>query len=411
LLLFSGQLNSIVVNKNLTYILFFAAIPALFSCKDKTEYRVGSDFEIYVQHFEQEAATRNRTFNFKSSGLIIEFSDLKEGVAGLCNYEKPIRIEVDKAYWDSLGLQNGTDQMREELIFHEMGHGILNRTHTNSVLLNDEWKSMMCGGNVVSGRTWNLNYHGERRAYYLDELFNESAPVPAFATESFNTDTADFVQVYRDEFTSTASTKWKLGQTNNGKATIENSMLKYESQSSVNLIVLIATPVNVLSDFSFECTLQYTGTDDSKYGIVYGTYTDENQQAATSGASLEYFLINNDQKATIGNRSWFSYFTQVTRDQIVPKSLNKIKVVKKGCMMYFFINGQYAYRSEMVNSANGYNFGFSVPPKSTLYADNFRIAQSSSSMNAEYRVKKAETSQFEIREIKAELGTGTIKNK
>jgi hypothetical protein len=144
---------------------------------------------------------------------------------------------------------------------------------------------------------------------------------------------------------------------------------------------------------------------------VYGTYADENQQTAASGASLEYLLINNDRKATIGNRSWFSYFTQVTRDQIVPKSLNKIKVVKKCSMMYFFINGQYAYRSEMVNSAAGYNFGFSVPPKSTLYVDNFRIAQSSGSMNAKFRMKKAETSQFEIREIKTELGTRTIKDK
>ena len=399
------------MNKHLSYILLFAATATLFSCKDRTEYRVASDFQIYVDRFEQEAAARNRDFNFESSGLIIDFSDLKDGVAGLCHYEKPIRIEVDKEYWDSLGEQEGTELMREELLFHEMGHGILNRTHTNSVLINDEWKSIMCGGDEITGRTWNINYRGERRNYYLDELFNESTAQPAFATEGLIADTTGFLTTYSDEFTSTASTKWKLGDTNNGTATIENGMLKYVSKSSVNLIILIAARTDVQSDFIYECTLQYRSTDNTaKYGLVYGTYTNESATTTGTGASLEYFLINNDRKATVGNRSWFSYFTQITRNQIVPQNRNKIKVVKTGNRMYFFINGEYAYRSEMENRQTGYNYGFSVPPKSTLYIDDFRIAESSRSASAA-KIKSAGVEKPEIKVVEADIPAGVIKNK
>ena len=399
------------MNKYFNYILLIAAATALFSCRDLTEYRVGSDFQQYVDGFEQEAALRNRNFNFESSGLIIEFGDLEEGVAGLCHYQKPIRIEVDRDYWNSLSDQEGTELMREELLFHELGHGILNRTHTNSVLINDEWKSIMCGGDEIAGRTWNINYRGERRKYYLDELFNESTPEPAFATEGLTVDTTGFATTYTDEFSNTASTKWKLGATSNGTASIENGMLKYVSNSSVNLIILIAAGIDVQSDFIYECTLQYTGFDNTaKYGLVFGTYTNESATVTSDGASLEYILINNDRKMTIGNRAWFSYFTQITRTQIVPQSRNKIKVVKKGDRMYFFINGEYAYRSEMVNRKTGYNYGFSVPPKSTLLIDDFRLAASETNASAA-KIKSAEIENMEMKVVEAEFPAGEINNR
>ena len=113
---------------------------------------------------------------------------------------------------------------------------------------------------------------------------------------------------------------------------------------------------------------------------------------------------------TIGNSAWFSYFTQITRNQIVPQSRNKIKVVKKDDRMYFFINGEYAYRSEMVNRKTGYNYGFSVPPKSTLLIDDFRLAASGTTASAA-KIKSAEIENMEMKVVEAKFPVGEINNR
>ena len=169
-------------------ILFVLTI-ALYSCNDPHEYNVDQEFARYVAQFEQEAAKRGQSLNLQTQGLIIEFANLKDGKAGLCHYEKPIRIEIDRTYWNAIGKKNGGDLMRENLIFHELGHGILNRKHLNSTRENDDWKSLMCGGTKVDNRTWNINYRGMRRTYYVDELFDESTPMPHFMSNQLLTDT------------------------------------------------------------------------------------------------------------------------------------------------------------------------------------------------------------------------------
>jgi len=399
------------MRKNILNFAVIAVAVTLYACKDTTEYRVGSEFEVFIKRFETEAAARNRNFNFESSGLIVEFGNLDKGVAGLCHYNKPIRIEVDETYWKAIGKKDGADLMHEELLFHELGHGILKREHTNAVLSNDEWKSIMCGGDEVAGRTWNINYRGEHRKYYLDELFNESTTVPAFATDAFTADTTNFAQVYNDEFTSATTTKWKLGQTDNGTASIENGMLRFTSTSSVNLMVLVSTTNNIQSDFSFESTFRYSGTDNTaNYGLVFGTYSNNNVYPSGTTESLDYFLMNNNKKVTIGNRSWFSYFTQITRNQIIPKELNKIKVVKKADMLYFFINNVYVYRTEISNQQAGYHYGFSIPSLSTLYIDNFRIAESKSASSAA-KTKSIGSKEFEIQIVQDRNKFGEVKNK
>jgi len=163
-----------MIYKILKYNLLFIPIFLSISCKDTNEYRVNDEFTPYVQKFIDEAALRGKTYDFEKTGLIIEFANLDNDVAGLCHYEDPIRIQIDKDYWNALQGTEGEELMKEDLIFHEMGHGILGRKHINDILENGDWKSIMCGGDKVDDRPWNINYRGFRRTYYLDELFNHT---------------------------------------------------------------------------------------------------------------------------------------------------------------------------------------------------------------------------------------------
>ena len=163
-----------------------------YACADIHEYRVDDEFLPYIDRFEHEAQKHGRQINFENTGLIVEFADLKDNQAGLCYAEKPIRIEIDRAYWAAIATTQGADLMRENLLFHELGHGVLGREHLNSTLSNGDWKSMMCGGDRVDNRPWNINYRGVRRDYYVDELFNESSPEPDFSSSKLPVDTSGF---------------------------------------------------------------------------------------------------------------------------------------------------------------------------------------------------------------------------
>ncbi len=345
------------------------------SCKDSHEYSVDSAFTEYLQRFEDEAATRGRTFDPKSSGLIIEFGDLSGDVAGLTHYEKPIRIQIDKTYWDAISKTAGADMMKEDLLFHELGHGLLGREHLNTTLENGDWKSIMCGGDKVNDRAWNINYRGERRKYYLDELFKESTAAPDFSSLELAVDTTGYSTFVQRNFDTQDQAIWPLVDDSQHKISLDNGRLCFQSKVDQTYLVLakMGTSISINSNFSYEITIQYpTGTATNQYGLIFAP--------ASSNAtdSTEYFTINNNQRMFMGNRLWYSFFTELPESSIVQAGVNKLKVFKVGGILYYFINGIYCYRSEIVTSTNLNQFGFMVPAQGTVWVDNFKIAQQAS---------------------------------
>lgn len=385
---------------------FFGIISVIFlsfftSCKDPNEYRIDPAFADYLQRFENEAGARGRTFNLPADGLIIEFAKLKEGTAGLTHYENPIRIEIDKTYWNAISGTAGADLMKEDLIFHELGHGLLKRKHLNTTLENGDWKSIMCGGTKVNDRSWNITYKGIRRNYYVDELFDESTPAPAFSSNQLLVDTLGYTSRLKLNFNTTSKNDfgWDLVDDSQHKISAENGRMRFESKVGDIYLVFVSTTIDVQSDFSYELNLEYSGTTDQtgQFGIVFGTVT---EGVSVANAPIEYFSVNRSKKMYMGNRSWYSYFTELTKDQIVPNGRNKLKVIKSGNMLYYFINNVYCYCSEMEIKGSGNHFGFMVPSKGVVLLDNLSIAQRIGSGGA-LKVKQSEPVEFETKIVKS----------
>lgn len=364
-------------------------------CKDRDEYRVDDAFAIYVQRFEDEGSKRGRTFNLQSSGLIVEFADLKNNTAGLCHYENPIRIEIDRTYWKDISNNPGADLMKENLIFHELGHGLLGRRHLNTTLENGDWKSIMCGGDKVDNRPWNINYRGERHEYYLDELFNESTTAPNFSSNQLLQDTTGYSPQVMLSFDtpSAKDTGWPITSNEQYTTSIDNQRLRFESKIDQSYLVMAKTSVDVRGDFVFQFTIEYPiGNLNDQYGLVFGSISDESTGNADP---IEYFSINNNRRMYMGNRSWYSFHTELTKPEILPNGKNKLKVLKTGDMLYYFINDVYSYRSEAEISGGGYHFGFMVPTKGVIYLDNFFIsAKNAAGVKSE--LKSGTVKQFEI---------------
>ncbi len=356
------------------FSLFFCLL--LSSCGDPHEYSVEPAFTNYVQRFESEALKRGKDYKLQTEGLIIEFSKLKNDQAGLCHYEKPIRIEIDSVYWKKITNVAGADYMKEDLIFHEMGHGILGRKHLNSTLENGDWKSIMCGGTKVDNRSWNINYRRMRRDYYVDELFDESTPAPLFTSLELLVDTSSFSQKLKLTFDtgSKTDTGWDL-TTNSGYTTeIDNMRLKFTSRFTSSYAILLTVQnaaVNIASDFSYEMEIDCSsGSTADQYGLVFST-------KSLNADTTEYFKINKEQNMFPGNSVWYSYYTQLQKTAINKTGKNKLKVVRINGILHYFINNVYVYQTEMEIFGSGNNFGFIVPAGAVVWIDNLKIGTKS----------------------------------
>ena len=389
-------------------VLICSGILFLSSCKNSKEYSVDSSFSDYLQRFVNEGASRGRMFNPQATGLIIEFGNLSNNEAGLTHYETPIRIQIDKTYWDAISTSAGADMMKEDLIFHELGHGLLGRDHLNSTLVNGDWKSIMCGGDKVNSRSWNINYRGMRRQYYLDELFKESTPAPDFASLQLATDTTGYSSYMALNFDTPAQAGWKLVDSTSYKISLDNGRLRFQSNVNNAYLVFIKLPtaITVQTDFSYEFTISYLATDATgQYGLAFGPVA---TGASTTNDAVEYFSINNNQKMYMGNRSWYSFFTELTEASIIPGGNNKLKVFNIGQVLYYFINGVYCYNSEMVATGGLNEFGFLVPPMGTIWLDNLQISKKGTS-NTISKVKQNIPFEFRV-QITNKFDQNKIKN-
>jgi len=391
------------------FILSLSLLFTLESCKDPNEYKVDNTFAVYVQRFENEALTRGRTFDLKTNGLIVEFADLKNDEAGLCHFEDPIRIEIDKTYWNDISKTNGADMMKEDLLFHELGHGLLGRKHLNTTLENDDWKSIMCGGDKVDDRPWNINYRGMRRNYYIDELFNESTLAPDFSSNQLLADTSGYLPVLQLSFDTETKKDagFDLVDNKDFKTSIDNGRLRFQSKLDMALLFFTSTTINIQSDFSYEMTFEYPASDlTNQYGLVFGTRAEETNP--TIEESIEYYNINNNRKIFMGNRTWYSFYTQLSNPNIIAYAKNKLKVLKISNMLYYFINNVYCYCSEMEAKDAGKHFGFMVPPKAVLLLDNLCISQKNSSGVSSQRVQ-SQVLDYEVVKVKS-LNQNNVKN-
>jgi hypothetical protein len=293
--------------------------------------------------------------------------------------------------------------MKEDLIFHELGHGLLGRNHLNTTLENGDWKSIMCGGDKVNDRSWNINYKGMRRAYYVDELFDESTSAPDFSSIQLIADTLGYLPKLQLSFDNEANAGWKIENVTNHKTSIESGKLRFESKvTDIYFVFLNTKTIDIQSDFSYELNMEYSSTTDltGQFGILFGSSTGVNDP-------IEYFSINKNKKMYMGNRTWYSFFTELTENQIVSNGKNKLKVFKIGDILYYFINGVYCYCSELEVNNSGFHFGFMVPSKGVVLLDNFSIAQRASSGVAT-KIKQNQAIEFELKTVKS-LNQNVIK--
>jgi hypothetical protein len=174
--------------KKIGWILWLVGLAA---CRNETlitaVYRVPEDVDPYVQAFAEEARQRGIQLDVLQN-LVVTFEPISDTrVCGLCrntaSRQKYVILSTTAYCW-----QEASPEAREALVFHELGHCFLARQHTTKRFASGYYASLMNPNDVdvynrciypISGN--NTCDKRNRRAYYINELFDEKTPEPSWA--------------------------------------------------------------------------------------------------------------------------------------------------------------------------------------------------------------------------------------
>jgi hypothetical protein len=351
------------------YIIFILSLVLLSSCTNDSPraYSVENELDVYAQRFFNYA--KNYGYNFDNEGLVMRFATLKDNKGGVCYINRrPIQIEIDSAYWKELSKSYLADEHKEQLVFHEMGHGFLQRLHINDILQNKDWKSIMCGDELPEGRASNINYRGMRQSYYINELFTQTTEVP-----SWSTFVPDFSGMFQHLYFQhdINNPKFPTVKQDNFYGRVENGVYIATSYSS-NITANIANLVNTLEDFCLEAVIKIQANDANKdafAGIYFGEADSQKENT-----NLHYISLDSKQHIFIGENRCLIPFIDLYRTEYKLGDYNKIKIYKQGQFIYYFINDTFIYHNDISDLIQGGECaGLLIYAGNTVYVKDFKV--------------------------------------
>jgi hypothetical protein len=136
---------------------------------------INSEFQPYIQRFILEAKARNIVID--DSNLIAQFTDqITIDGNNFCGQSLKGTIPHIKIIQSDACWNRKSDMNKEILVFHELGHALLNRGHENGTLPDGANKSIM--HEAYLDYLYTKYQPDEVRKYYLDELFAPQATSP-----------------------------------------------------------------------------------------------------------------------------------------------------------------------------------------------------------------------------------------
>lgn len=157
---------------NLKSIIILTLLTFLLACSEEDgnelkaiDYMIDDRLYEYFESFKIEAEKRNIEVDFAAMNVEGHLSDiLEQGVAGQCqtyvNGNKA--VVIDESYWS-----RSTKLKREFIVFHELGHCILDRDHLNESNADGNCSSIMNSGST----SCQLIYTEKTREALFEELF------------------------------------------------------------------------------------------------------------------------------------------------------------------------------------------------------------------------------------------------
>jgi len=154
------------ISKRLFYIIMTTSIFYITACSDDPEIVIDTEIQPYLDSFLIEGEARGIEIDLSDLHLSAYISETSsDEIIGQCLHfgEEHKEIVIARAFWD-----DASDIEKEFIVFHELGHCILDRSHNDTTDGQGRCLSIMNSGSI---RCRNL-YNSDTRPVFLDELFN-----------------------------------------------------------------------------------------------------------------------------------------------------------------------------------------------------------------------------------------------
>lgn len=119
----------------------------------------------YVKKFNTFAEKYNVIPRTNYEIKIVDFGD--QHILGQCRYSQKRQILLSKKVWESPNIKN---IYREYLLFHELAHCVLDRSHTDLHITS--FNNLLIPKSIMNSSITNINHYNENYEYYIEELFN-----------------------------------------------------------------------------------------------------------------------------------------------------------------------------------------------------------------------------------------------
>ncbi len=151
-----------------TLIIFLACLQVVLisSCSDQFENEIEAELLVHFDNFIAEASANGVEISLDQIDLGGYIENIEtRGTLGQCkSYSDGSKIvTIDQGYWN-----RSSDIEREYVVFHELGHCVLGRDHSDEKDENGHCLSIMQSGNSGCSGI----YNAQNRNSLLNELFD-----------------------------------------------------------------------------------------------------------------------------------------------------------------------------------------------------------------------------------------------
>lgn len=136
------------------------------ACTKENEIYIDVELQPYFDSFKSEAALRGQEIDYLKEGLDGYLRSLSsDGLKGQCLHASDVNssVVIDLDFWSQ-----SSHYSREFIVYHELGHCILDRRHLDEVDEHGNCISIMNSGSQECRNFYNV----DTRELFLDELFS-----------------------------------------------------------------------------------------------------------------------------------------------------------------------------------------------------------------------------------------------
>lgn len=163
----------------LFWLYLVIAITLTASCEKEKNQVIPDEVRPFVEQFFEAANARGKLLQLEDYDLTITFEKLSDNTAGNCNPLRRRSIQLDPDYWKAISTCD-----RKFLIYHELGHCLLDRGHLNDSNIAGVCKSMMYDpGQAMCTLDFTSSIWQD---YYVNELFYAEQNIDTLWDRSFN---------------------------------------------------------------------------------------------------------------------------------------------------------------------------------------------------------------------------------